>query len=74
MVEITPYPVASRRLAHAATALQDSGLDGLCECLAAGYVIRSAAHPIFAPARAFEHSVRHASMIADAAARLSRAM
>jgi hypothetical protein len=38
MIEITPDAVASRRLAHAARALQDSGLDGLCEGFALGDV------------------------------------
>ena len=74
VIEITPHAVTSWRLAHAARALQDSGFHWPGKRFAAGYMVRSAAHPIFAPARALLHSVRHASMIADAAARLSRAV
>jgi hypothetical protein len=74
VIEITPHPVASRRLADAARPLQDSGFHWPGKCLAAGYVFRSPAHPIFAPARALLHSVRHASMMAEAADLRSRAL
>jgi hypothetical protein len=38
MVEITPDPLASWRLTHAGRAMQNSGLDWLCESLALGDV------------------------------------
>jgi hypothetical protein len=47
VVEITPDAVTSWRLAHAARALQDGGLDWFAESLAAGYVIRSPRHRLF---------------------------
>jgi len=46
VIEITPDAVTSRRLAHAARALQDSGFHWPGKRFAAGYVVRSAAHPI----------------------------
>ena len=58
----------------ASTSAQAILLDDKEAELAAGERAALFGHPIFAPARALLHSVRHASMIADAAARLSRAV
>jgi hypothetical protein len=44
MIEITPDAVASRRLAHAARALQDGGFYWPGKRFAAGYMVRATGH------------------------------
>jgi hypothetical protein len=46
VIEIAPDAVASKRLAHAARALQDSGFHWPAKRFAAGYMVRATGHAI----------------------------